>query len=307
MLVSSKYLSLIVSLSLILTSLGAQATQTLVELQNFKQKISAYEKAIQELDKSVLSLNDEIQKLADKRKFYQIIKTPEEKSLIATREETVKKSAASKEQVNQLKEQLRNNASEFLAQNDNDFAELRKTIDRLSPIAAQGKTAVDQLDDAAKQLGSSQVAAGLNATSSVIGAWSGQKPGALGQISAAMTQAAVNKALKAGQTGLQSAATFDSQLQELAHSNNSGILSGTLNGALGRGVIFAIITGRNPLNSNGFLLSNSMFQLSNLKAVKDKVKTALEAVSPISQGLSTELSALVSKKDQKEILFINQL
>lgn len=304
---SSNYCTTILSVAFIFTSFAAQATDSLQDLQALKKQITTNEKYIQALAQNVVSLDQQIQELADKRHFYQIFRTPEETALIATREENIKKSTASQEQVKQLRIQLRTKASEYIGQNEIDYAEMKKAVTKLTPIATQGEAAVRDLNQAYSQLSSSQVSSAINATGSVIGALTGAKPSGLNNLAELLAQQAANSALKAGQNSLNEAVAFSNQLQNLAHGNNSTILSGSWSGALERGVIFALITGRNPLMSNGFNFSNSMFQLSNLKEVKDKVKTAQEAVTPVSQSMSRELAGLNAKLTHAEDEFIRQL
>lgn len=304
----SKTKALILTLALTFAAMGAQAqSKSLQDLQATKQQIATAIKTSQELRNSQQVTNQKIAELADKRSFYQIFKTQEEKDLIAVREELNKKSAASQARVTELQNKLRKDVSDYIAEGDMEYADLRKAVVKLAPVAAQGDLAVKQLSDASSQLTSSQFSSAINASNSMIGAMNNNKPTTMDQVAQTLNQMAVDSALKAGQQAIASAAAFDSQLQQLARGNNSGMFSGSWSGAITRGVLYGLILGKSPLNSNMFMVSNNFFQLGNLSEIKSKVKSAQEAVNPVSASMNRELTDLRAKLTQKENAFMSQL
>ncbi len=296
-----------IQLSVILFLSLSMASQSISDLQILKHQIASENVTLKGLQQQTAEMDQEIKELADKRRFYQIFKTQDEKNLIASKNEKLKTTADLKEKIKQLDLNLRRGVSAHIYQNDSGYAEVKKIVVKITPVANLGVSVVNQLGAALQQLNSSQVMSAANATGNAIGMMLDSKRDAFDHIAAGITQMAVDNALKAGHHGLVSAASFEAQLQGLAKEMNLGILSGSWNGAFGRGLIYALISGKNPLNSHVFVFSNNLFQLKNLSEVKRKVKLAQEAVYPVSMQINNELSALQSKLTQAEDELIRQL
>lgn len=284
----------------------AQAAPTLQDLQSLKDQLEHTETNAQQLTESIASNQLQIKALADKRRFLQR-KTQAERDLIAQNEKAQKLSVSLSGEIASLKARLRRDVTEYLAQTDRPYGELFSAIQRLSPVADQGESAVRQLKVAQSQLSSAKFSSGLNATTSVLNSINDTKPSVLDAISQLAAQAAAETALKSGKTALDAAILFNSQLSALAQGNDSTLLAGDWNGAVSRGLLYTLATGRNPLESNSFNFSTSLFQLSNLSAVKTKVDFALKEITPVAAQLSQELLQLRAKATEAEDAFIQGL
>ena len=307
MITNSKYRFAVVALALTFSAFGAKAAYSLEELQALKQQIFSEQATLQSIQQEIANNRQQIQTQANQRYFFQR-KSQAEKDLIAKNLQDQKKSDDFQADIQARYSALRNRASDYIAQGDATYANMLVVVARLAPVVAQSESTVKKLKTALSEVTSSQFSAGMNATTAGLNAFSGSKPSGLEKVSQALTQMAVSNALSDSKDGINSAIALNEQLKELTRANKSGLFSGTWSGALERGLIFTLLTdGKNPLESNGFNFSTSMFQLSDLSQAKASVKSALGAIEPVSIQMGNELTSLRSKIESTLSDFLQEL
>jgi hypothetical protein len=285
---------------------GAASASSLQNAQALKSQVVSEETALNQLVAEIQDTEKQIETLSDGRGFFSR-KSQAEKDLIKANKENAKKVKELEEEIELSLERLRAVAKDALTESDRDYAGTRELVRQLEPVLANGKSVVSQLKSARSLLSSSQFSSGLNATTAALKSLDNQKPDALDAFAQLTAQAAASRALKAGQNALRAAGQFNDQLSEVASANHD-LLGGSWNAAVNRGMIYYIVTaGRNPLSSNGFNLSTSLFQLSDLSAIKAEVQKALKIVEPTVNQMNSELSGLLQNMKQAEDRLIESL
>ncbi|HRO67658.1 MAG TPA: hypothetical protein PL182_08855 [Pseudobdellovibrionaceae bacterium] len=285
---------------------GAAAASTLQEAQALKSRALSEETALSRLVDETRGNEAQIKALAGQRRLFQR-KSQAEKDLIKANKENAKKIAELERQIVLSQERLRSAAKEMLRETDRDYLGTGEVIRELEPILAHGAKVVNQLKAARSVLSTSLLSSGLNATTSTLKTLDGSEPTALDALAQVAAQAAASRALRDGQNALRAAAVFDDQLSVFARSDRP-LLGGSWSAAVNRGMIYYLVTaGRNPLTSNGFNLSNSLFQMSDLSAMKTEVQNALKIVEPIVNQMNDELSGLFQDLKRAEDELIGNL
>ncbi|MBX3039519.1 MAG: hypothetical protein KF789_02275 [Bdellovibrionaceae bacterium] len=286
-------------------ALSAQAL-SIQDARSLKGQLGSEEASLSQLRTEIEDNAKQIENLSSQRRFLQR-KSQAEKDLIRANKENAKKVTETQSRIELSKKDLRAMSKEILLQENQDYFYLQNLIGRLDPILTEGTNVVRQLKAAKSDLTTSQLSSGLNATTSALKSLDDSKPGLLDALAQVAAQAAADRALKDGQKSLQAAVAFDDRLSVFAHQDH-GLLGGTWSAAGQRGLIFYLVTaGKNPLESNGFNLSTSLFQLSDLGAMKNEVQKALAVVEPIVNEMKGEAADLLLQTTRLEDEFMNAL